>query len=928
MSGAGNYASRHLSNNDYYSKGETITGQWMGRGAQLLGLEGEVTMQQFDAIRQGHDPQTGEFLRQRKSADRFVTTELTGELEQRSSARNLYDFTVSAPKGVSVLSLYDSRLIQAHRTAVVEMATEMEGLAGSYVRKDDAQGTRKTSNLVTAAYNHDTSRELDPQLHTHLVAGNLTFDAFEGKWKALAAFEIYQHRAYLTEVYRNALAREVMALGYEIENLSEHGQDNGFNISGVEQSTRDKFSQRSAQRDAAIRDFMIENGRPPSDNEIAILVRDTRAKDLAEISTAEVKVGQMGRMSPDEHQRHQAIVQTAAERCPVVERVPASLSLAYASEHIFERVSVTRDQDLKMEALIHGRGRVELEEVKAAVLTQIATGAMLTARGEVATQETLDRERRMVATVNAGLDKYRPLGLPDFEVSANVRPEQRAAIEAILGSTDLVFNLSGAAGVGKTTTLKEVERGLNENRRSVMVVAPSAGAVDVLRKDGFADATTIARLLVDPSKQEELRGQVLIIDEAGMVGSKDFSALVELADKKGARVLTSGDTAQIKSVSEGDAVRVLECESKLRGVSLRQVQRQLNKEYREAVEALRTNPADAFSKFEAMGAIREVDWRVRAHEVSKAYRELSVMPNVKGNASSVLVVAKTHDEISSITFAIRSDRKKAFEIADGEQFVKHSALNWTEAQKKQTQKYEAGQVLGFHKSVKGIAGKNEGLEVIRSDKRGITARRENGETVHVTARQANAFAVFEKQDIEVSAGDKLLFRVNWPGKRGGFRATNGELVTVASVDRGAIKLEDGRQLPTEYRKFSHGYAVTANYSQGKTVDRGAILDDRMAQDKGYVAKTRFRESIVIITSDKLALQEAMMLSGDRQSASELEKRAAYAAPIRTFNEDDLFRAYEEAQRQMRQATKQAVQIDRKQEITHHVEQQFEYHISL
>ena len=70
MSGAENYASRHLSNNDYYSKGETITGQWMGRGAQLLGLEGEVTMQQFDAVRLGNDPQTGEFLRQRRERAR------------------------------------------------------------------------------------------------------------------------------------------------------------------------------------------------------------------------------------------------------------------------------------------------------------------------------------------------------------------------------------------------------------------------------------------------------------------------------------------------------------------------------------------------------------------------------------------------------------------------------------------------------------------------------------------------------------------------------------------------------------------------------------------------------------------------------------------------------------------------------------------
>jgi len=70
---------------------------------------------------------------------------------------------------------------------------------------------------VLAVYHHDTSRELDPQLHTHAVAANLTFDGTEGRWKALQASDIYEHRAYLSEVYRNAMARQVRTLGYEIE---------------------------------------------------------------------------------------------------------------------------------------------------------------------------------------------------------------------------------------------------------------------------------------------------------------------------------------------------------------------------------------------------------------------------------------------------------------------------------------------------------------------------------------------------------------------------------------------------------------------------------------------------------------------------------------------------------------------------------------
>src|ERR1700722_6931137 len=99
MTGGATYAAHHLSNNDYYAEGEAITGVWMGHGAELLGLKGAVTMEEFDAIRQGLDPFSGEFLRQRQSADRYGEVERNGviSVEKLASARNLYDFTVSAP---------------------------------------------------------------------------------------------------------------------------------------------------------------------------------------------------------------------------------------------------------------------------------------------------------------------------------------------------------------------------------------------------------------------------------------------------------------------------------------------------------------------------------------------------------------------------------------------------------------------------------------------------------------------------------------------------------------------------------------------------------------------------------------------------------------------------------------------------------------
>src|SRR5262249_2831451 len=133
---------------------------------------------------QGLDPHNREFLRQRQGADRIHAD---GEIQGR--ARHLYDFTFSAPKSVSVMAILggDTRLRQAHEDAVAAALRELESHAGARVRQKGANEDRITGNLAMAVYEHDTSRELDPQLHTHAVAANLTYDGIEGRWKALQA---------------------------------------------------------------------------------------------------------------------------------------------------------------------------------------------------------------------------------------------------------------------------------------------------------------------------------------------------------------------------------------------------------------------------------------------------------------------------------------------------------------------------------------------------------------------------------------------------------------------------------------------------------------------------------------------------------------------------------------------------------------------
>ena len=410
MSGAAGYAGRHLEQNDYFAEGETVKGQWCGQGAELLGLRGEVKPEQFEAIREGLHPDTGEFLRQRHGADRVAADGTT-----QSKARNLYDFTISAPKSVSIMAVVgvDHRLIAAHDKAVTEALQEIESYGAARVRMDGANENRTTGNLVVAAYRHDSSRELDPQLHTHAVAANLTYDGKEGRWKALQASEIYTRREYLTEIYRNVLAREVRDLGYEIERRRDkRGRDVGFDIKGVSDDVLEKFSRRSQQRDHAIEEFTRNNGRAPTDNEVAVLVRETRSDKLQEISTAEVRDRQQGRLTFEESRALTGLREKALEvsyRQQTGLR-PAAESFEHARDHLFERVSVARDYDVMTEALRHGRGEIDHHELRGTMKMEESSGRLLRSGSEVATRDSLAREKKMIEAIDRGLGKYGRLG--------------------------------------------------------------------------------------------------------------------------------------------------------------------------------------------------------------------------------------------------------------------------------------------------------------------------------------------------------------------------------------------------------------------------------------------------------------------------------------------------------------------------------------
>src|ERR1039457_5148080 len=319
MKGGAGYAARHLEYSDYLEENNKTKGLWMGKGAERLGLSGQVKLEQFEKLRECEHPETGEFLRQRRSEV------------------NLFDLAFSAPKSVSVLGvLEDPRLLEsAHPKAVAEALAEAERLASVEDQRDDQKLVRQTGNLAVATYQHDSSRQLDPQVHTHAVAFNLSHDEATGQWKALHSPTLYDRRGYLTEVYRNALAREVKALGYEIESrFDDRGKDESFEIKGVSPDLCRKFSKRSTQKEEAIVEFIRERGREPSDNEVAGLVRNTRESKLREIATSEVRAHQRGQLTPSESRDLAAVKSQASTRQAAPARtMTAAACLEFAKEH-------------------------------------------------------------------------------------------------------------------------------------------------------------------------------------------------------------------------------------------------------------------------------------------------------------------------------------------------------------------------------------------------------------------------------------------------------------------------------------------------------------------------------------------------------------------------------------------------------------------
>lgn len=864
---------------DYYRGHESAPATWLGKAAEQLGLVGAVDPVAFQKLLGGRLPDGQQLGRINQD----------GELEHKPG----WDMTFSAPKSVSAMALVagDDRLIAAHEAAVCETLAWLEHEAAvTRVReRGEAAQIVQTGNLAIAIFRHATSREQQPQLHTHAVILNLTCRE-DGEWRSLESRPFYRLQLEAGARYRAALAMKVAALGYETERTRCGREGWGFEIKGVPAALLRYWSKRSEQ----VNEHLAERGQ----------TRETASaaeRDIAAVSTrksngaadhADLRTG--WRDEALEHNADLQAVKTAAQERAIDPHWQASVSenalqaareaVAEASAHLAERQARFTDHDLMQEARRLAMGHAGDEATRAAIDQAKAAGELeaRTARGfdhrsgqiveqaGYTTREAVTAELQILAVAGRSQGKAEPLS--NDPEAAQQRQEARSgfafnlrqaeALAGILASRDSLHLLQGYAGTAKTTSvLAAVAAEAAAQGLPVTALAPTASAAQTLAGAVGGEGITVAKHLATGGRQ----GGLWIVDEASMLSAKDTQRLLAQAEREKARVVLVGDVKQLGSVEAGAAFRQLQQESRLRTHVLDEIVRQTNKATREAVEAaIKGNAAAAMEKIqEGGGLVRELATREeRVAAIVEDYCKQTAAERARS-----IVIAPGRDDRAELNTAIR-ERLKAQAVIKGEavKIDTLTARDLTRTQAKRAENYEEGDMLRAGRAYEkwGIEkGDYLWVKNIDAERNIIRAEKADGRVIEINPRTATKFHAFEVEARELQVGDRIVFRHNDDG----LGRKNGQTAEIVRLDAGSGKAlavtEKGKTVSIDLRDarhahWTHAYAQTAHEAQGRTCDRVFIHAESgrvnlTNQQAFYVAVSRARETAHIYTDNRGAL---------------------------------------------------------------------------
>jgi conjugative relaxase-like TrwC/TraI family protein len=867
---AKDYYTQHIAPGDgrYYTEenAQQMKGVWHGRGAEMLQLSGEVKQEDFFRLCDNLTPD-GKKLTARTDTDRRVMTDVT------------FDCSKSVTLAYELGG--DDRILTAFRESVRETMAEMEANVQTRVRKNGADHDRTTGNMIWAEHIHRTARPVtkgdaqtvDPQLHAHATVFNATFDPVEKRWKAIQLGSIVRDKGYYQAAFHARLASKLKGVGYSIER-----DGNSFKLAGIDRATVEKFSQRHA----VIKDEAERLGATDPESKAKIARRSREKKTAIPQSMEELRKEWGGRLTPEER----LALKTARHGW---DRGDATITpdqaKEYALEHSFQKASAVSEKRLQAEALTYAVGSVLPEDVAdiaqhPEVISKTRDGQLMTT-----TKTVLRDELAMLQFAKDGQRKFKPL--VSCSVKSNnseIQPdlsglseEQKKAALHIVNSRDTVTGVVGKAGTGKTRMMRATRDAIeSEPGRHVFAFAPSSQASrGVLAKEGFKDAETLAMLLKNEKLQDKTKGQILWIDEAGLVSSKDMRALMDIARKNGNRVILSGDYTQHSSVEAGDAFRLLEKEAGVKLARLTEIRRQTVPGYKKAVEQISSGTSAGAQK--GFDALDKMGWVVEASGEDRHRALVKDYLSAADEGKSALIIAPTHAEGQRLTDELRVALKERGGLGAEHQFIARKSTGWTDAQKGDVRNYDPGMVVEFHQNAKGFArGENN---VVAQDDTGLYLQKTDGSRTPLPLAQTSRFDVFRTREIGIAKGDRIRITKNGEakldGEAKGARVNNGDVFTVEGFTKeGDIRLEKGKLLSKTWGHLSLGYVDTSYASQGKTVDRVFIATGNeslpaVGQQQWYVSTSRGREMAKVYVDSKEDVRDAIARTGQRLSAVEL-----------------------------------------------------------
>ena len=831
-----------MAKQDYLTEKGEVEMTWQGQGSERLGLSGQVHEADFARLCDGLHPETNEKLMVRDNG---------------ANRRVCYFGQISAPKDSSIAYLVggDQRIADWWKESVKETLREIEGVTTTRVHEGN-KVTDRQSEMVAAVVTHDTSRALDPQLHTHVCVMNVTYDAVEKRWKAVEPHGYYKYQSYLREVSYNKLAEKMKEGGYQLEKA----RSGGFTIKGFPSDLRENFSKRREEIER-VADVL----KTRDQDKLQSIATNTRAKKVHLDSV------ELSRRWKNEAAPHLAsiekVIQSTQRSIRSAPMTPEN-ALRLAVSHVFDRHSIVDERILLREALIVGRGDVALDQLKEGLRSKIESGEIIRSGKMVTTPEMLALEKSIVSWASQGRNTLPPAGL--YRVDDKLSHEQIRAVEKLLNSGDRVSVLIGDAGVGKSTTLPAFIRGVHEAGGLTFACAPSSGAAMELEDNLKIQADTVQQLLVNEKLQKQISGRTLLVDEAGLLSVRQMHELFLLAERQKCRVLLVGDVKQHHSVEAGDALRALQKYAGLETIRLKEIHRQKEAEYKKVVKLLAEKKTGAaFTKLDRLGGVREEkDWNKLLDQAAASYVDRVA------NGETCLAISPVWSEVNAFNSVLRDQLKdKGLLGRDEKTYKAVQSMQWTAAAKMQLSNYQVGDVLIFHRN-SGDLQKNEMVSVVAKNERGLTLERQYGSQSFFDPQQHKGFDVGLPRLLAVAPGEKLLVRANFA--RGHLK--NGDIVTVKEVkEDGSLALKDGRTIPPHFRQFTHGYASTSHSAQSKTVDHGIlVLGDNSYQaanlQQAYVSNSRFRETQTIFTTDKERAFNTMARFEERPLALEASQR--------------------------------------------------------